>query len=156
MTDMSAQGSGVEAPAADKKEKYGLNTWSKIRGRFFMLGTLVAVAAFGQYMQQPSAALANDTKGVASFVKCSGGLNAGTLNEQACRNFFEHYLKDRIAETDNLPKIVPIEIIGGTYQAAQKALVANGFDPLENLEELTNNKIKILASGKAVQPFPNK
>ncbi|MBD1559803.1 hypothetical protein HC752_22975 [Vibrio sp. S9_S30] len=76
-------------------------------------------------MQQPSAALANDTKGVASFVKCSGSLNAGTLNEQACRNYFEHDLKDRIAETDNLPKIVPIEIIGGTYQAAQKGLVAN-------------------------------
>ncbi|WP_276439725.1 hypothetical protein [Vibrio parahaemolyticus] len=155
MTDMSVQGSGVEAPAADKKEKHGWNTWSKTRGRF-MLGTLVAVAAFGLYMQQPSAALANDTKGVASFVKCSGSLNAGTLNEQACRNYFEHYLKDRIAETDNLPKIVPIEIIGGTYQAAQKALVANGFDPLESLEELTNNKIQILASGKAVHPSPNK
>ncbi|EPR7484087.1 TPA: hypothetical protein ACGSTL_001394 [Vibrio parahaemolyticus] len=155
MTDISVQGGGTETPAADNQTKHNWNTWCKKRGRF-MLGTLVAVAAFGLYMQQPSPSLAKDTKGVASFVKCSGSLNAGHVNEQACRSYFEQYLKERIEETDNLPKIVPIEIIGATYQAAQKALEANGFDPLESLEALTKNKIQILASGKAVHPSPNK
>lgn len=154
MSNLSAQNDGVDTPVSEIKQNHSWNTWSRTRGRF-MLGTLVAVAAFGFYMQQPSTLLAQDTRGVASFVRCSGSLNAGTVNEQACRNYYEQYLKDRIEETDNLPKIVPIEIIGGTYQAAQKALVANGFAPLESLDALTKNKIQILASGKAVHPSPS-
>ncbi|HBC3404731.1 TPA: hypothetical protein KDY05_002005 [Vibrio parahaemolyticus] len=124
-------------------------SFSKRKG-VFLLGTLVAVSAFGLSMQQPGPILEMDTKGVASYVRCSGSLIANTVDESACREYFEDYLSERISKTDNLPRIVPLDIIGATYQSAQNAFKEQGFTPLKDLESITQHKVQLLKSGKAI------
>lgn len=99
-------------------------------------------------MQQPSAELVHDSAGVASFIKCSSSLNMNDVDEQSCRDYFESYLKKRITDTNNLPKIVPIDVIGNTYKLTQKAFAEKGIKPMEKLEVITNQKLEILSSGK--------
>ncbi|EGQ7973457.1 hypothetical protein I7Z51_002379 [Vibrio parahaemolyticus] len=124
-------------------------SFSKLKG-VYLLGTLVAVSAFGLSMQQPGPILEMDTQGVASYVRCSGSLLADSVDENACREYFEDYLSDRISKTDNLPRIVPLDIIGATYQSAQSAFKQEGFSPLKDLEVITQNKVQLLKSGKAI------
>ncbi|MCZ4311052.1 hypothetical protein [Vibrio atlanticus] len=140
---------GANAGTEEKTKKHKWYTFSQKKGTF-LLGTLVAIGAFGLSMKQPSAEFTLDTKGVASFVRCSGSLNAGEVSETDCRDYFETYLNKRISETDNLPKIVPVDIIGATYSSPQLAFEAKGLQPLTSLEELTNNKIQVLKSGKTI------
>lgn len=133
----------------ENKKKYVWHSWSPTRGKY-LLGTAVALFAYGIYMQQPSPELENDMYGTAAFIKCSGSLNVNQVDEKSCRDYYEDYLNKRIDKTDNLPKIIPIDIIGSTYQTAQKQLVAAGFEPLKDLQEMSNDKISFLPSGKTI------
>ncbi len=147
MSDVKNSNEENEMKATGAKKSYSWYNWPKKKGRF-LLGTSVAVLAFGFYMQQPSAELVHDSAGVASFIKCSSSLNMNDVDEQSCRDYFESYLKKRITDTNNLPKIVPIDVIGNTYKLTQKAFAEKGIKPMEKLDVITNQKLEILSSGK--------
>ena len=123
--------------------------WSIGKGKY-MLGLLIAISAFGVYMQRPSVELNMDARGVSAYVRCAGSMNGGSVDIGSCRTYFEAYLPVRIQKTNNLPRIVPVEMIANTYKAANQMIVAQGKVPLKSLAEMTQGKIAIAKDGTVI------
>lgn len=123
--------------------------FSRSKG-FYLLGLLVAFIAFAQFNSHPSEKLKGDLKGVNSYVRCAGSLIQQDVSEKYCREYFDQYIPNRISGTQNLPKIIPLNDIGATFNAAQKAFVQRGYKPLQKLELSTSNKLQVLKSGKTI------
>jgi len=68
----------------------------------------------------------------------------------SCRTYFEGYLPVRIDKTNNLPRIVPVEMIANTYLLTNKVLREKGQEVLKPLVELTNGKIAIDEDGSVL------
>ena len=133
---MSERVNDTNENAEVKKEakfNWAWNSFNKTKG-LFLLGMTVAVSAYGGYMAQPSQKMDLDSQGVASFILCSSSLNSGSVDEAPCREYYEDYLSLRISKTDNLPKIIPAEVIGTTYRYVKTAFMSKGLKPLKPLE----------------------
>ncbi|MCD9475823.1 hypothetical protein GLP21_12180 [Photobacterium carnosum] len=123
--------------------------WNVSKGKY-MLGLLIAISAFGVYMQRPSVELNMDARGVGAYVRCSGSMNGDSIDIGSCRTYFEAYLPVRIKKTNNLPRIVPIEMIANTYKLANEMIIDQGKVPLKPLGEMTQGKIIIAKDGSVI------
>ncbi|KAB1179953.1 hypothetical protein [Photobacterium damselae] len=116
----------------------------------FMLGLMISITVFGVYMKRPSIKLNMDSLGTGAYVRCAGSLNGNDIDIGSCRTYFEGYLPVRIDKTNNLPRIVPVEMIANTYLLTNKVLREKGQEVLKPLVELTNGKIAIDEDGSVL------